>query len=654
MNYDSKLRKYITFANVDRNMVRKTKVDITPDKSLIKKLGLVGYRTEQAIAELIDNSIDARIGGRTERIQVGLDFGRRQITVADDGRGMDLDELKDALTVARETKDEEGEALGQFGLGMKSACSSLGKSFTVITTKQGRQSTFTARYDEDQWLGDESRDWFNFEIEEAEEEGGKPGTRIEISNLKVPLYPNQLSNFRRRFGIRYGPYLKNEQIEIRVGSRDCEAVEPELEEGTRQSVDIRLPSGRKITGWIGLLKRRSIKGDYGIHIYRRGRLIRAFDKFGIRSHPEVAKIIGKISLDHVPVNFHKTGFLEDSLEYKEAFAVFKNDPTVAKVLRSSSSQKAGAFEIRSVLEYDPDTVPEKPIDTRMSAANAKSLLDGADNTTVRRGPLELDVEFESVKGGIYQISCSGNKARVTISKASDAFKTFKNPLFLLGLIRIEAELVASNPSKYADFVVERNRRWVEFIDKSLPKPEARNDRMEERIVPRPNYSLEAELVELHDHLRERFVHDFQFTGLSTLFPFLQNAYSKIVYNIQTVKGAGQELLEIISDHSKEITVLLDPKPLEMETVLKVAEHSRFMVIREYAERLSTTWAAPEKAWLDLYSEVNKKKVSLYGDELTSILAELLENNLIDPKKLRSLSRHRNILGEIEAYMEEGE
>ncbi|MCE2498109.1 MAG: ATP-binding protein [Nitrosopumilaceae archaeon] len=634
-------------------MVRKTEVDITPDKSLIKKLGLVGYRTEQAIAELIDNSIDARIGGRTEHVHVGLDFGRRQITVTDDGRGMDLGELKDALTVAKETKDEEGDGLGQFGLGMKSACSSLGKSFTVTTTKQGRQPTFTARYDEDQWLGDGSRDWSNFEIEEAEE-GSKHGTRITISNLKVPLYPNQLSNFRRRFGIRYGPYLKNGQIRISVGSRDCEAVEPELEEGTRRSVDIKLSSGRKMVGWIGLLKRRSIKGDYGIHIYRRGRLIRAFDKFGIRRHPEVAKIIGKISLDHVPVNFHKTGFLEDSLEYKEAFAMFKNDPTVAKVLRSSSSQKTGTFEIRSVLEYDPDTVPDKPIDTRMSAANAKSLLDGADNMTIRRGPLELDVEFESIEEGIYQISCSGNKARVAISKASVVFKTFKNPLFLLGLIRIEAELVACNPSKYADFVVERNRRWVEFIDKFLPKPETRNGRMEERIVPMPNYSLEAELVELHDHLKERFVHDFQFTGLSTLFPFLQNAYSKIIYNVQAMKGAGQELLEIISDHSKEITVLLNPKPFEVETVLKVAEHSRFMIIREYAERLSTTWATPEKAWLDLYIEVNKKKVTMYRDELAAILAELLESNLIDPKKLRSLAKHRNILGEIETCMEEGE
>ena len=62
------------------------KIDITPDKSLIKKLGLVGYRTEQAVAELIDNSINARLGG-TERIDVCLDFKLGQITASDNGSG---------------------------------------------------------------------------------------------------------------------------------------------------------------------------------------------------------------------------------------------------------------------------------------------------------------------------------------------------------------------------------------------------------------------------------------------------------------------------------------------------------------------------------------------------------------------------------------
>ena len=64
-------------------------IDITPDKSLFKKLGLVGYRTEQAVAELVDNSIDARLD-YTEHIEVCLDYKLGRITVSDDGSGMNL------------------------------------------------------------------------------------------------------------------------------------------------------------------------------------------------------------------------------------------------------------------------------------------------------------------------------------------------------------------------------------------------------------------------------------------------------------------------------------------------------------------------------------------------------------------------------------
>jgi len=98
-------------------------VDITPDKSLVSKLGRTGYRTEQAVAELIDNSIDARLDGKTG-IEVRLDFRMGRITVSDDGRGMGAKALADAFTIAKET-DKTG--LGRFGMGMKSACSSLGR-----------------------------------------------------------------------------------------------------------------------------------------------------------------------------------------------------------------------------------------------------------------------------------------------------------------------------------------------------------------------------------------------------------------------------------------------------------------------------------------------------------------------------------------------
>ncbi len=560
---------------------------------------------------------------------------------------MNFDELKDALTIAKETK-KEGEKLGQFGIGMKSACSNLGKIFVVTTRKPNTASKLTAEYDEQQWLSDKSKKWTNFEIKEEDENKDWHGTRVAIGNLRVPLYPNQISNFKRSFGIRYGPYIKNKQIRIKINTTECVPVEPEPKKGTKQKISIKLPSGNQINGWIGLLEKRSIKGDYGVHIYKKGRLIKAFAKFGIRHHPEVAKIIGEIHLDHIPVNFHKTGFLEDSLEYNEAVSGFKNDPAVVKTLRSSTS-KTDISEIKSVFDHDLKTNLEKPLDTRMSASNAKSLLRKASNFTVHKGNLNLDLEFQDTDKGVYQINHSHDKIKITVNRSSSVFGIFKNPLFLLGLIRIESELINENP-KYVNFINDRNKKWNEFVTKYSPKPEIKKNRTEEKIVPIPNYSLDSSLLDLHGYLKEGFEHDFQFTGLSTLSPFLHNAYSKIIYNIQTITGAGQELLEAVSDFTEKTTVLLDPNPIQTETALQISKDNRFIIIREYAERLSTTWAIPEKAWLDLYVEVNTHKITMYNDELIMILDDLLGNRLVNTKKLRSLARHRKLSSQIETYI----
>ncbi|MDE0524996.1 MAG: ATP-binding protein [Thaumarchaeota archaeon] len=633
-------------------MARTIPVDITPDKSLIKKLGLVGYRTEQAVAELVDNSIDARIEGEACRISLQMDFGRRQVTVTDDCLGMNLPQLRDALTVARETKKDG--SLGRFGMGMKGACSSLGKAFSIVTSRPGPGTKLVARYDEDQWLGDGSRDWTNFEIEESDKSGDWHGTKITISKLKVPLYSNQLSNFRKRFAIRYGPYLRDGRARIAVNSKDCRPAEPELEEGTRQDVDVRLPSGGRIAGWVGLLRRRSIKGDYGMHLYRRGRLIRAFDKFGIRSHPEMARVVGEISIDHVPVNFHKTGFLKDSLEYEEAVKGFGKDPAVLKCIRDSPSRKQDSLDIRRIFADDAGSAPL--LDARMSAANAWSLLRRTGRFAVRGEAGRMDVAFEDAKdGGIYGLDFDDDGLKITVNRSSEMFMIFKNPLLLLSLVRVESELVAGNPARYADFVRDRNRRWGELVGRLVADPAPR------RTGPRngdgggavltPAYSPAGELVDLHGHLTDAIRHGFQFTGLSTLAPFLHNAYGKMIYVIHTVPGAGQQVLEAVQDHAGGFVALLEPKPAEVDAVLGISGvGSRLIIIREYAERPATTWAPPEKAWLDLYSEVRRGTLTMYGDELDGILSELLRSGLASEKKLRSLARRRKLLDGVDGYL----
>ena len=56
----------------------------------------------------------------------------------------------------------------------------------MVTATPDSQSVFTARYDEDMWLQDQSRDWTNFEIDESGREDDWHGTEITVSKVKVP------------------------------------------------------------------------------------------------------------------------------------------------------------------------------------------------------------------------------------------------------------------------------------------------------------------------------------------------------------------------------------------------------------------------------------------------------------------------------------
>ena len=633
-------------------VVKTTKVDITPDKTLIKKLGMTGYRTEQAIAELIDNSIDARLVDTTEHVGVVLDFALMRIIVHDDGRGMNLDELREALTIAKDP-EEAGGRLGRFGLGMKSACSNLGKAFSIETTRAG-QETLVAEYDEGKWLGDKARKWENFEIGLGGSGNGR-GTRITISKLNVPLYPNQMIKFRRRFGLRYGPYIRDGQVEITVNSRPCRPSEPDLEEGTKRDIHIRLPSGNAITGWLGLLRKRSIKGDYGLHIYNRGRLVEMYSKFGMRRHPTTSRFIGEISLDHVPVNFHKTGFLEDTNEYREARDYFNRDPDVVDLVRSmSSGDRADGGQVRRVLDFDANSGRAGPLSMKVSASRGKRMLHGMDGTSVKSGDTEIVIGRKADgQNALYETESGSGRTRVRVNASSRMFEAFRNPLFLLGLIKIEAE-VFGPANLPGEVIAERNRRWGRFVDAFLPAEKApvrRQTGPRQEPIPLPYYTLQPELVDLHDHLKETFPHRFQFTGLSTLAPFLHNAHRTLTYNVQAETGTGQELLEAIARRGKSGRALLNPRPDLLAAYLERAEEGYLIVIREHSERPAYTWAPPEKAWLDLCIEV-EGSAAPYAGELVYIMDGLLDRNLVRPSKMRALARRRGpkILERVDGFL----
>ena len=109
------------------------KILVPPKPSrLIESLVTIGYDFKTAIADLIDNSIQANASNVFIDI-LSKDFGEEPcIVICDNGIGMNLNELKNAMTFGSK-KNYEKKDLGKFGLGLKTASLSKCRVLTVFS-----------------------------------------------------------------------------------------------------------------------------------------------------------------------------------------------------------------------------------------------------------------------------------------------------------------------------------------------------------------------------------------------------------------------------------------------------------------------------------------------------------------------------------------
>ena len=98
-------------------------------------LSRIGYKLEDAIADIVDNSIDA--SANNVLVRIGHDERNiRRIIIADDGRGMNRTALLAAMQFG--SARERGQMdLGKFGMGLKTAAFSQGRKLTVISRQGG-------------------------------------------------------------------------------------------------------------------------------------------------------------------------------------------------------------------------------------------------------------------------------------------------------------------------------------------------------------------------------------------------------------------------------------------------------------------------------------------------------------------------------------
>jgi hypothetical protein len=326
-------------------------IDITPHTSLFPKLGYAGYSIPQAIAELVDNSIDAIIDD--QKLVVSIHINRDEITVADNAYGMDAEDITNSMTLAYSIKKGK---LGEFGLGLKTACLSLGERFSIKTKCHNIHKEYNVTFDEAEWKC--AHEGWRIILYEEDAETDHHYTIVQIGRLKR-FYPNLPNYIKTDLQRRFAPFILNDDLELLINGKPCTPEKIELLNGTRKEFSIRLTSGNLVHGWYGLLKQGSQKGLYGFTTFRRGRMITHYDKIGIGEHPTISRIVGELHMDYVPVTTSKREFERESDQYREVEAALKKEfKEIIRLARQKAGEEKVTKEVTQQMEDWKDRIAE--------------------------------------------------------------------------------------------------------------------------------------------------------------------------------------------------------------------------------------------------------------------------------------------------------
>lgn len=188
----------------------------------------IQYAFNEAISDLVDNSIDA------DASTVWIKADKNKIIIADDGNGMNLEELQEAVTPwkagKRDPKKRRGKR-GKFGIGLKSASYSLGECLDIHTQKKG--NTFEhIELDKDKlYTIDDIGHIFNTDNKPTELFKSyckhSHGTVLEISKVNTRKVTDQaLESLKNLLGLTYFSLIERGEVTILVNNQEVRGLDP--------------------------------------------------------------------------------------------------------------------------------------------------------------------------------------------------------------------------------------------------------------------------------------------------------------------------------------------------------------------------------------------------------------------------------------------
>lgn len=153
-------------------------IELIPSaKRLIKSLRDMGYDFSQAVADIVDNSIEAKAS--LVAIDVEFDGDESWVRIADNGEGMKPEELREAMRYGA-ARNYDKDDLGKFGLGLKTASMSQCQRLSVASRWNPDRADIAA-YSWDLEHIERTNKW---EILPMERNGLEPAIRLPLKDTR--------------------------------------------------------------------------------------------------------------------------------------------------------------------------------------------------------------------------------------------------------------------------------------------------------------------------------------------------------------------------------------------------------------------------------------------------------------------------------------
>ena len=349
-------------------MSNKKTFNINPGTGIMDVLGHTGYSFNEAIADILDNSISS--GASTIDIYFSFKENNEFLYILDNGNGMNFDELKSAAKIGdKDLSDERTETdLGRFSTGLKSATRSFCDNVIISSKKRNKKiNTINIDYKHIK----ESGRWEAFELNDFkyEDKIKDSGTLIYCDNLltinsklnEKELY-KKIGSLQTSLSHVFGMFLIENKLKINIQVNNSKKNEvigwnpfDLLENKTTRSIysDVKRLNGKevKIKTYIlptfdnlstidqDYMKGNGLTNQEGFYIYRNNRLIVDGGWLSLEglSYDDKARY-ARIRVDYpssldeeFKINFSKTNIIVP----EELKATFLN---VAKQARKESRQ----------------------------------------------------------------------------------------------------------------------------------------------------------------------------------------------------------------------------------------------------------------------------------------------------------------------------